>query len=299
MNTDYRAKVYSAIDAKLSALLDDRNDRPSWYEAWQRLTLASTEEERLLVYQAIRDSGVLPEDAGFHLVTWAVDQIAERLAEKALRDLDNRIDSIRTAHGLAEDEHWGYGEGPPEYEEVSREYDRASDDLFTQTLETHGEHAIAILFRTDIEAYERRNEAGCEYFHGPIRRAPADDAEWLDMLFDDVGACICADSPIDSLSLHQREEEGFWEVDIFPTAVEVVGGAEDGAVVNPLFSVDLEQLRSAFDHVDDFGWNAFGWPEEDGPFVWIEGAHLGRPLLLRVLAEDPGGGEPPAKLYLR
>jgi len=299
MNTDYRTRVYAAIDAKLSALLDDRTDRPGWYEAWRRLTLASTEEERLSVYQAIRDSGVLPEDAGLHLVSWEVEQIAERLAATALRDFDDRLDSIRRAHGLAEDEYWGSGEAPPEYEQVSQEYDRASDDLFTQTLEAHGEQAIATLFRTDIEAFERRNEAGREYFHGPIRRAPADDAEWLDLLFDDVGACIRADSPMDSLSIEHHEEAGVWEVDIFPTAVELVGGAEDGAVVTPLFSVDLEQLRLAFDHVDDFGWNAFGWHDGDGPFVWVEGAHLGRPLFLRVMAEDPRGEEPPTKLYVR
>ncbi|MGO9462703.1 MAG: hypothetical protein ACLQVF_00870 [Isosphaeraceae bacterium] len=299
MNTNYRTAVYDAIDAKLSALLNEETDRPGWYEAWQRLRLASTDEERLSVYQAIRDSGVLPEDAGFHLVSWQVDQIAERLAKTALRDFDERLDSIRRAHGLAEDEYWGSGEGPPEYVQVNQEYDRADDDLFTQTLEAHGEHAIATLYRTDKEAYERRNEAGRQYFHGPIRPAIDDDSEWLDFLLDHVGACIRADSPIDSLWLQHREEEGFWEVDIFPTAVELIGGAEDGAVVNPLFSVDLEQLRLTFDRVDDFGWNALGWHDGDGPFVWVEGAHLGRPLYLRVLAEDPRDDEPRAKLYVR
>ncbi len=86
---------------------------------------------------------------------------------------------------------------------------------------------------------------------------------------------------------------------MFPNSVELVGGAEDGAVVNPLFSIDLDQLRSAFDRVDDFGWNAFGWNDGDGPFIWVEGVHLGRPVFLRVLAEDPGGEEPRAKVHLR
>ncbi len=295
-NDHYSVKCRRTINAKLYALLECRAERPGWYEAWRRLTAASTDEECLSVYQAIRDSGVLPEDAGFHLVCWQIDLMTEGLAVAALRELENRLDAIRSDYGLAEDEDWSLAEAPPEYQAVNEEYDQASDDLFIRELEAHGEHAIATLYRTDKDNYERRNEAGREYFHGPIRLGPADDTEWLDSLLDDVAGCISAESPMANLSLSHREEEGSWEVDIFPDAIELVGGANDGAVVNPLFSIDLETLRSTFEKVVDFGWNAFGWHEGDGPFIWLEGLHQGRTVFLRILAEDPRDDGPRAKV---
>ena len=242
----YSVVCYRAIDAKLSAMLEGRSERPGWYAAWQRLTPESPEEDRLSVYQAIRESELLPEDAGFYLVCWQVAQIVECLADTVLSELDDRLDAIRTAHGLAEDEEWDLADAPPEYRDVSEEYERASNDLFIQVLEANGEHAIATLYRTDKQAYQRREEAGREYFHGPFRWGPADDAEWLDSLLDDLGTCISAESPMAGLSLLHREEDGFWEVDVFPDAIELVGGANDGAVVNPLFSIDLERFRLLF-----------------------------------------------------
>jgi hypothetical protein len=285
-----------AIDAKLSALFECQSERPGWYEAWWRLTSESTVEETLSLCQAIRDSAVLPEDAGFHLVCFQVDLIAERLADTALREIELRLDAIRIAHGLTEDEDWSLAEAPAEYRAVSEEYKRASDDLFIRVLEAHGEHAMATLFRNDKDAFDRRNEAGREYFHGPFRSGKADAAEWLDSLLDEVAGCICAESPMANLSLLYRKDEGCWEVDIFPEAVELVGGKDDGAVVNPLFSIDLDGFRSLFEQVVDFGWNALGSYDADGPYVWLEGQHQGRTVFLRILAEDPRDDRPGAKL---
>jgi hypothetical protein len=296
MDTEHHsAGCHRAIDAKLAAILEGRTEQPGWYEAWRRLTAESTDEERLSVYQAVRDSGLVPKDAGFYLVSWQIGQMAELLAETALREIDDRLEAIRTAHGLGEDDYWSPGEVPPEYRDVSEEYERASEDLFIQVLEAHGEHDMATLYRNDNETYEQRDEAGREYFHGPFRGV-VDDAEWLDLLLDNVGACVSADSPMEGLSLLHREEDGFWEVDIFPDSVELVGGANDGAIVTPLFSINLDELRSVFEMVDDFGWNAFGWHDGDGPFIWVEGLYLGRPIYLRVLAEDPRDDPPRTKV---
>jgi hypothetical protein len=93
-----------------------------------------------------------------------------------------------------------------------------------------------------------------------------------------------------------RAEDGFWEVDIYPIPVELVGGAADGAVVTPAFSLDLERLRTAFTRIDDFGWSVLGWADGHGPFVWIEGLCQGRGLFLRVLAHAPEGEEAGATL---
>jgi hypothetical protein len=91
-------------------------------------------------------------------------------------------------------------------------------------------------------------------------------------------------------------EDGFWEVWIYPTPVELVGGAHDGEVVVAGFHLDLEQLRLQFDSVVAFGWNALGlnWPE--GPHVAIEGVFQGREVYLQVLAFPPEGEESGLKL---
>ena len=80
--------------------------------------------------------------------------------------------------------------------------------------------------------------------------------------------------------------------------VELVGGAADAGRVAPAFSLDLEQLGSAFEEVKDLGWNTLGWLDGYGPFIWVEGVYQGHDVFLRVLAEAPEGEEPAAKLHI-
>ena len=98
------------------------------------------------------------------------------------------------------------------------------------------------------------------------------------------------------LGLRYQEEESFWEVWIYPTPVELVGGAHDGAMVVPGLRLDLEQLRQEFDSIVALGWDALGlnWPE--GPHVFIEGVFRGREVCLQVLANAPEDEEPGLKL---
>lgn len=82
---------------------------------------------------------------------------------------------------------------------------------------------------------------------------------------------------------------------IYPTPVELLGGAHDGAVVIPGFSLDLERLRSAFDSVLDFGWNALGLHGPEGPYVHVEGIYQGCEVYLQVLAQAPEDEAPGLK----
>ncbi len=74
--------------------------------------------------------------------------------------------------------------------------------------------------------------------------------------------------------------------------MELVGGAHDGAVVAPGFSLDLEGLRAAFASVAAFGWNALGLHGAEGPYVFVEGVYGGREVYLQVLAQAPEDEEP-------
>jgi len=117
---------------------------------------------------------------------------------------------------------------------------------------------------------------------------------WIALL-EAVSACVEADSPMGPLGLRYREEDGFWGVGIYPTPVELVGGARDETLVAPGFSLDLEQLRSAFDAIVAFGWNALGLHDPDGPPVYVEGVYRGREVFPQVLARAPEDEEPGMK----
>lgn len=82
---------------------------PAWRNAWMQLGPGSTEEERLTVYQAIRRSGSLPEEAGFYLVAWQADALTSLRAETELCELDERLEEVEDAYGRDEDGRWPAG----------------------------------------------------------------------------------------------------------------------------------------------------------------------------------------------
>ena len=119
---------------------------------------------------------------------------------------------------------------------------------------------------------------------------------WLGRLVDAVAGCMIADSPLGPLGYCWREEEGHWQVDIYPTPVELLGGAVDGEIVAPDFSLELEELRNLFDRVDAFHWQALGLNYPEGTHISIEGIYQGHEVFLQVLAYAPEDEEPGMKL---
>jgi len=288
--------LYAAINANLAQFAADSRAQPPWHDAWFRLRPDSSEEEQLAVYQAIRDAGSLPEEAGFYLVSWQIDAITLHDAEEELRELEERLEEIRQQHGLEEDEFWSPGEGPPEYDQVQQQLHAAWDALYARKLDEFGEHAMALLLRSDRERYSQLSDAGRQFFHGLDHSGDDEDTDWLDDLLDAVAACVEPESPMGPLRLCAHNEEGFWEVTIYPTPVELLGGAHDGEVVVPGFSLDLEDLRAAFTSIAAFGWNALGLNDPEGPCISVEGVYQGREVFLQVLAQAPEDEEPGLKL---
>jgi hypothetical protein len=125
----------------------------------------------------------------------------------------------------------------------------------------------------------------------------ADIPGWLDELVRAVGETMTAQGEPASLGLRFREDEGAWEVLIYPLPVELVGGAHDGAMATPGFSLDVEALRLTFSRVDDLTWNAAtAGPGEEGPCLSLEGEYRGRSVWLRVLALAPDDEEPSGRI---
>jgi len=85
--------------------------------------------------------------------------------------------------------------------------------------------------------------------------------EWIGELVAHVAVNMESAGVPGPLGMQYGREDGFWQVTVFPQPVEQVGGADDGAVVSPGFTLDLEELRSIFEKVG--GWKALGgmsWP---------------------------------------
>jgi hypothetical protein len=285
----YDSLPHAAINDRLAAVVEESAAAPDWYDAWMLLGPDSPEEHRLKVYQAVRDAGSVPEDAGFYLVAWQTDIIVGEIAEIELHHLEERLAETRREHGL--DELDLPEELPRKYRQQLDEYQAAWDKLFVEALEEHGETGIADLYRTDRPEFERRCEAGRHWFHGDAD-LESDDPAWLEDLLELVSGCLKPDALPAALGCRYREEDGLWEVVMFFRPVEIVGGASDGEVVHAGFSLDFDALQSGFDDVDASGWDALGSRGPDGPHVWIEGEFAEREVLLRVLAYSPEDAEP-------
>ena len=189
MNTSDEDFLLAAVNDKLTAIVDASPIPPSWHGDWMRLGPGSTKEERLAVYQAIRDSGCLPEEAGFCLVAWCIECMTDLEAETSLRPLVEQMDAMQKAYESEKGEPWPNDQVPEGYEELSRQYQDAWDEFFLRKLEASGEQEMADLSSADPERFDRCYEIGLQYLLGPTRAARAISPEEL------IRVTSCLDVP--------------------------------------------------------------------------------------------------------
>ena len=122
--------------------------------------------------------------------------------------------------------------------------------------------------------------------------------QWLTSLVDAVGNCMEVHCPAGPLAFRWGNEDDFWEVMVYYAPGEAAGGAEDGAVLVPGFSLDLMELISIFEELTDSHWqsHSFGPHDQEGPHISIEGVYQGHHVYLRVLAEAPQDESPGFKV---
>ncbi len=121
---------------------------------------------------------------------------------------------------------------------------------------------------------------------------------WMKALVDVVSGCMEVHTVMGPLGFRWGEEDQFWEVIVYPTPIELVGGAADGELVSPGFSLNLQELWCSFDEVTDVNWCAydFGPHDPDGPYISIEGVYQGHHVYLKVVSEAPNDEEPGLRL---
>jgi hypothetical protein len=112
---------------------------------------------------------------------------------------------------------------------------------------------------------------------------------WLTEFADRVCACLLAIDEMPPIGCHYVRDQGIWEVTLFISPTEIVGGQYDGERYSCLFAVDALELLHLFDVVESVTWQAQQVPEGDelGSHLAFAGCVQGRLVTLRVLSETP------------
>lgn len=290
-----RPTAYERIDAKLRELAARLPEAPAWRQAVERLTASTSRKQRLAAYQAVRNAGSLPEDAAFYLVASMLEDAASGPARAKLRKIERQLDDIERRYGLREDEYFAEGEAPAEYEAARKLEREIRDEASRENFRAHGEQEIADLFTRDRSAYYAKFETGRLFFFGTAFSTPDELEAWVDELMAAVSRCINTETPIGPLACRYLTDDDIVDMLIYATPVEIVGGADDGEIVDPDFDLDLVRFHDLFTSIVDFGFSALGSEDECGPHIWLEGEFRGQPVYLHVLSRPPEDEEPGMK----
>lgn len=113
--------------------------------------------------------------------------------------------------------------------------------------------------------------------------------DWLALFVNAVTEHIHSHDLLSPLGCHFHEGPNLWEVTVFASRTEIVGGSEDGRLTNSCFTVDVTRLLPLFSTVSAVEWQAqsLGRYDELGPHLSIEGIHLNYRVSLRITAAAP------------
>src|SRR4051812_7014168 len=111
----YDRHWHNAINTKLAQAAAAAGGPPPWYDMWTRLGPEASERDRLAFYQAVRNARSLPDEAAFYLLSWQIDAVRDGVTEKYLHELEERLLTIQSEHGIIDVESAARGEGPAAY----------------------------------------------------------------------------------------------------------------------------------------------------------------------------------------
>lgn len=149
-------KILGEILARIVAMAQ----KPAYPERWwvqlnklQRQNseagLPPSKEERLTAYKAVRDAGVIPEEATFFLIAYTIEWIAQ---DRIMADFRRRMDDASRAKTMRERD--DLIRTPPDWEAKQ----------IIQTFREFGETAMADLYEYDRQEFERLKETGRRFF---------------------------------------------------------------------------------------------------------------------------------------
>lgn len=123
---------------------------------------------------------------------------------------------------------------------------------------------------------------------------------WLEELAVSVTRQMHAIDAMAPVGCHHHREGETWEVTVFASMTEIIGGQQDGLRFPSSFVLDVGGLIGLFSEVEQIRWQTLRQGEEDeiGAHLAIEGIYRKERLLLRVTAEAPARFEAGRKANL-
>jgi hypothetical protein len=117
----------------------------------------------------------------------------------------------------------------------------------------------------------------------------ASPPDWLQDLADAAAQLMIPADVMSPIGCHFCHVDEVWEVAIFASGTEIVGGGRDGEIRRSRFTVDVKALSRLFTAISDVSWQAHHLAADDelGPHVAIEGWFGKYQVRLRVLAFPP------------
>jgi hypothetical protein len=113
--------------------------------------------------------------------------------------------------------------------------------------------------------------------------------EWLSHFANAVTGNILSHDVLPPLGCHFSYSKNIWEVTVFASRTEIVGGPEDGHSTDARLYVDVKQVLDLFSQIEQISWQTqpLGPYDELGSHLSIAGTHDGYPVWLRITAVAP------------
>jgi hypothetical protein len=118
--------------------------------------------------------------------------------------------------------------------------------------------------------------------------------DWMRSFADAVAAQLQAVDVLPPVGCHVHRTEEAWEMTVFASATEVIGGSRDGEIRASRFHVDVLGVCQLFDEISGIAWQTqrLGPWDDLGAHLAIEGQVHGEPVWLRIPAVAPKPFEP-------
>lgn len=138
-----------------------------WESLVERLDDALPADERIGIYQQLRTEGALPDDAGFFLVAWGIEEAARERAEHIYQQqYQSRFAQLRAKYHLDPAVMVDPDDAsmPDEYEALTLEFNQAVKAILVAAFTAFGEHKMASLYNANTDEFDRRYDAGFAFF---------------------------------------------------------------------------------------------------------------------------------------
>jgi hypothetical protein len=113
--------------------------------------------------------------------------------------------------------------------------------------------------------------------------------EWLQELADAAALQMIPADILAPVGCHFCLVDETWEISLFASNTQIVGGKKDGVLRPSRFQVDLQAVTKLFSEVHNLSWQPLALAADDelGPHVAIDGTYAGHSISLRILSRAP------------